>query len=318
MTSHASSAGASSSPNVGAATSGSASQQADSLTRNFLLGIPKEGLAPNSPEAADLQAAEAFVSDIQQEIMAYDIANAKAMEAYAAKWWSAVPFFGRHAKRALEAEAAAAAAAASEASAAATPPSAVSSSAPHATAASASAAAASAGGGGAGEQGLHLTSEEAAAALQAGGTYLHRRTSQTSRGFKVERTSAIDSAQVSQFADATAAGARPGAAPAAAAAAAVPKLNSWLFRRQHPGWVPLMQRWWVPWLCAGSILVIWTPDVWKLRTLYLLDHQYALLRQSIHKAYWRATMKPEDYAALIADIEAQRPSKVGATSCPFE
>lgn len=292
MSSQAGSSG--SSPNISSATSGSAAQQANSLTRNFILGIPKEGLDANSPEAADLQAAEAFVSDIQQEILAYDIANAKAMEAYATRWWSKVPYFGRHAKRALEYEAATAAAAAEEATKM------------HETATTAAASATVPTG----SSGLHLSPEEAAAAMQVGGSYLHTQTTQTSRGFKVERTSAIDPAQIPQL---TKAGGRHGAA-----LPPPPKVNSWLFRRQHPGWVPLMQRWWVPWLCLGSIVLIWTPDVWKLRCLYTCDHQYALLRQEIHKAYWRATMSKEDYEALMADIEAERPSKVSSTSCPFE
>lgn len=291
-------------PNVGSATAGSTAQQANTMTRNFILGIPKEGLPANSPEAADLQAAEAFVSDIQQEILAYDIANAKAMEAYATRWWSKVPYFGRHAKRALEYEAATAVKATDKAN-----------SADHPTNAdtTASGAVAAKADTVSGSSGLHLTPEAAAAAMQVGGTYLHKQTSQTSRGLKVERTSAIDAARLSEMAN------KPGGKTNGdATLPPPPKMNSWLFRRQHPGWVPLMQRWWVPWLCMGSIVLIWTPDVWKLRCLYTCDHQYALLRQAIHKAYWRATMSKEDYDALIADIEAERPTKVSATSCPFE
>lgn len=298
MSSHTFSSG--SAPNVSSATTGTVAQQADALTRNLILGIPKEGLSPNSPEAADLQAAEAFVSDIQQEILAYDIANAKAIESYAVRWWSAVPFFGRHAKRALEAESTAAAAAAAGETHGSTevPP--------------AAAAAAVDGNASPSEgHGLRLSPEEAAGALQTGGAYLHRQTTQTSRGFKVERTSAIDPAQLSQFTGCASGASGSKGVP-------VPKVNTWLFRRQHPSWVPLMQRWWVPWLCCGSIALIWTPDVWKLRTLYLFDHQYALLRQSIHKAYWWATMTPEDYAAHMAAIAAERPSRVRGTSCPFE
>ncbi|KAG5507449.1 hypothetical protein JIQ42_07746 [Leishmania sp. Namibia] len=291
-----------SAPNVSSATIGTAAQQADSRTRNFILGIPKEGLSPNSPEAADLQAAEAFVSDIQQEILAYDIANAKAIESYAVRWWSAVPFFGRHAKRALEAEAAAEQACEST----------------EAAAAAVDGEASSSGG-----HGLHLSPEEAAAALKSGGTFLHRQTTQTPRGLKVERTSAIDQAQLSQLSNGAgrALGAKAASAPAATASTKTvpaPTVNTWLFRRQHPSWVPLMQRWWVPWLCTVGIVLIWTPDVWKLRTLCFCDHQYALLRQSVHQAYWWATMKPEDYAAHMADIAAARPSRVGGTSCPFE
>ncbi|KAG5486710.1 hypothetical protein LSCM1_07964 [Leishmania martiniquensis] len=293
-----------SAPKVSAATIGTAAQQADSLTRNFILGIPKEGLSPNSPEAADLQAAEAFVSDIQQEILAYDMANARAIESYTVRWWSAVPFFGRHAKRALEAEAAAKEARESTESAAA-------------------ATAVDGGASSSGEHGLHLSPAEAAAALKSGGDYLHRQTMQTSRGLTVERTSALDQTQLSQLTNGGtgALGAKAASAVAAAASTSTtpaPRVNTWLFRRQHPSWVPLMQRWWVPWACTASIVLIWTPDVWKLRTLYFCDHQYALFRQSVHKAYWWATMTPEDYAAHIADIEAARPSRVSGTSCPFE
>ncbi|KAK7201479.1 hypothetical protein NESM_000211000 [Novymonas esmeraldas] len=282
MSNHASSS-TTAAPNVSAGTVGTTAQQADNLTRNFILGIPKGGLAADSPEAADLQAAEAFVSDIQQEILAYDIANARAMEAYAVRWWSAVPLLGRHARRALKAEQEEQARRASEA----------------AGTASASPAA----------SGLRISQAEAAAAAElSGGTYMHRQTSQTSRGLKVERTSAIQRGELSALAG----------APLSNPAAPTVKANTWLFRRQHPGWVPLMQRWWVPWLCVGSIAVLWTPDVWKLRTLYVCDHQYALFRQAIHKAYWRATMSPEDYAALMADIEAERPTKVASTNCPFD
>ncbi|AIN95611.1 hypothetical protein LPMP_060520 [Leishmania panamensis] len=311
MSSNAFSSG--SAPNVSSAAVGTTAQQADTLTRNFILGIPRGGLLPNSPEAADLQAAEAFVSDIQQEILAYDIANARAIESYAVRCWSAVPFFGRHAKRALEAEATATAAAAAAAEET------------HKSTDTAGVAAAVDGKvSSSGGHGLHLSPEEAAAALQVGGVYLHRQTSQTPRGFKVERTSAIELKQLSQFTDGardasgSKAASKSAVAVAASKTAPAPEVNTWLFRRQHPSWVPLMQRWWVPWLCCGSIVLIWTPDVWKLRTLYFCDHQYALFRQSIHKAYWWATMSPEDYAAHMADITAERPSRVSGASCPFE
>lgn len=270
----------------GSSTGGSAAQQANDMTRNILLGIPKEGLPPNSSEAAELHAAEAFVGDIQQEILAYDIANAKAMEAYAMKWWSRIPFFGRHAKQSLEAATAVAAAASTA------PPAA--SSSRHA--------------------GLHLSAEEVAAASSAnGGVYLHTQTTRTSRGQTVERTSAIEATRLTEFAQ----GAGVSAATRKATGAPSQPFNSWLFRRQHPGWVPLIQRWWVPWICAASIALIWTPDPWKLRTLYYCDYQYAMLRQNIHKTYWRLTMTPEDYAALMADIEASRPPSVKSTDCPF-
>ncbi|EPY37443.1 hypothetical protein AGDE_04765 [Angomonas deanei] len=238
----------------------------------MLLGIPKEGLKPGSPEAADLQAAEAFVADIQQEILAYDIANAQAVESYARRWWSRVPILGRHTRRQLEEEE----------------------------------AAQKAGKGADGEAWkggalAGLDAAAAAAAVKSGGPYLHSTSSTTARGHTVERTAAVGKEQLQSMGKAN----------------AKPAYNTWLFKRNHPNWVPLLQRWWVPWVCVGAIALVWTPDVWKLRTLYYLDYQYAMLRQSIHMAYWKATMSPEDYNKLMADIEAERPSSVKSTDCPF-
>lgn len=279
------------------------------MTRNLILGIPKEGLSPNSEEAAQLHAAEAFVSDIQQEILAYDIANAKAFEAYTRRWWSRVPYFGRHAKAAIEQEAA-------EAAAAAAAPTSSSLHASESATATASCTSTEAAWQGSALEGL-----DAAAAAEAvagtGAAFLHKQKGTTARGSVVERTSALDQERLRQLlAEQKKAGA-PTTGTTATTAASQRRVNAWLFKRQHPGWIPLMQRWWVPWVCVVGIAVIWTPDVWKLRTLYLLDYQYAQLRQSIHKSYWRLTMRKEDYDALMADIEAQRPRSVKSTECPF-
>ncbi|EPY31547.1 hypothetical protein STCU_03401 [Strigomonas culicis] len=185
-------------------------------------------------------------------MLAYDIANAQAVEAYARRWWARIPLLGRRAREGLEAEAAAAASPASALG-----------------------------------EGVAAAAAAAAESSRRGGGNM-----------KVERRSALDVAMLQQ-------------------AAGQPKVNTWLFKRRHPGWVPLLQRWWVPWVCTIALVGVWTPDVWKLRTLYYCDYQYAMLRQTVHKAYWRATMKKEDYEALMADIEAQRPSSVKASDCPF-
>lgn len=282
----------------GAATSASggsmgATQQANDMTRNFILGIPKEGLDPNSEEARDLRAAEAFVGDIQQEILAYDIANAKAVEAYARLWWSRVPFFGRHAKQAIAEEAAAEARERLQQQ-------------QQRGAAGAAAAAAA----GAGAVNLDMAAARAAVEAEAGtGTYLHTQSGTDARGMRVERTSALDKQALAGLAGGK------GSGPVYSTNTA--KVNTWLFKKNHPGWVPLIQRWWVPWVCVVAIGLVWTPDVWKLRTLYMLDYQYANLRRAVHRAYWRVTMSKEDYEKLMADIEAQRPPSVKGTDCPF-
>lgn len=279
-----------SSQSGGVTAGGGSAHQANEITRNMILGIGAGGLTPESPEAGDLQAAEAFVSDIQQEILAYDTANAMAMEAAARTWWSRVPILGRWARKALQEERE------WEEYLEAQRQSASSSSALH--------------GG--------LAGLDAAAVAAAGNVpFLHSQSSKTAGGFTVERTSAVDASQLHNTSRHRAAEPvvykgkviyppnRQGAA------------NSWLFKRSHPNWVPLMQRWWVPWVCAIAVVGVWVPDVWKLRVLYYCDHRYALFRQAIHKAYWQATMSTEDYEALMADIEAQRPTVVKSTDCPF-
>lgn len=287
----------------GSGTAGSASHQANDMTRNFILGIPKEGLNPNSEEAAELQAAEVFVNDIQQEILAYDIANAEAMATYARKVWSHVPVFGRRARESLEAEAAAKQAQVLEEG---------QRMAAHQHQHQQQEGTEMAGG-------LAGLDAAKAAELATGAAYLHTQSGGTTRGgFTVERTSAVDKTVLEKLLKDKQSSAAGGTAPQhGKPSAAPPKMNTWLFKKKHPGWTPLMQRWWVPWVCLGTLVLVWTPDVWKLRTLYYLDWQYTVLRQNIHKAYWRATMRKEDYEALIADIEAQRPSKVKATDCPF-
>lgn len=291
----------------GGGAAGSTGHQAETLTRNFILGIPKEGLSPDSPEAADLHAAETFMHDIQQEILAYDVANAEAMEAYTRQWWSRVPFLGRGARAAIDQEAAEKAQAQAQPMASSGHDSAhhndISGAEGFSGAfagldpAAAAAAMAAAGGGG-------------------GGSFLHTQTGQTTRGgFHVERTSAVDVEQLKGMLGMN--NSSTSGEINTVAATSQPRVNSWLFKKKHPGWTPLMQRWWVPWVCVAALGLVWTPDVWKLRALYYSDWQYAILRQSIHRAYWRATMDRDAYDALMADIEAQRPTVVKSTDCPF-
>ncbi|RNF25359.1 uncharacterized protein Tco025E_02263 [Trypanosoma conorhini] len=235
----------------GSTTPAGAESTANEATRNFLLGLPREGPAPGSADAASLQEAEAFVGEIQQEIMAYDLANARAMETYARSCWAKIPFFGARWTTGAAAEARG------------------------------------------GDQPLdsrgsaHDVEVDAAAAA-----------TQAMRGqCRVERTSAaaVDGVR------------RP----------PQPKMNSWLFKQRHPGWVPLIQRWWVPCVCVAGLVVVWTPDVWKLRALYWCDHKYALLRRSVHKAYWRATMSAADYERLMQELGQGQPQPVKANKCPL-
>ncbi|KAH9586623.1 hypothetical protein LSM04_002238 [Trypanosoma melophagium] len=234
---------------------------ASDTTRNFILGLPKSGPVPGSSEAASLQAAEAFIGEIQREILAYDIANARAMEAYAQSWWNKIPYFGkRWAMGTINTI--------------------------------------NEGGNMNSDSGRDINMERTGstiAATAAAGTRDHVRVERASAENKLPNGSKLHiQKQQEQI-----------------------KMNSWLFKQRHPGWVPIIQRRWVPVLCVVGIGMIWTPDVWKLRALYWCDHKYAIFRQSIHKAYWRATMSAEDYATLIKDMEEQRPTSVKVSNCPL-
>ena len=93
-----------------------------------------------------------------------------------------------------------------------------------------------------------------------------------------------------------------------------------MFRRYNPNRTPLIARWYVPYICAGVTALIWTPDHWKLRTLYLADAYYAQLRRAIHTEYWRMTMNQEDFATLMEQMEANMPRDkrtVKGTDCPM-
>lgn len=112
--------------------------------------------------------------------------------------------------------------------------------------------------------------------------------------------------------------------PAAAAAAAATannnkRYNPLLFKRVSPDYVPLLARWWIPYLAVVGIALVWTPDVWKLRTLYFLDYKYACLRQEVHKVYWKCTMPADEYELLMKQMAANVPKhkQVKSSDCPF-
>nr|CCC91618.1 conserved hypothetical protein [Trypanosoma congolense IL3000] len=216
-------------------------------TRNIILGLPKDGPVPGSSDAASLQAAEAFIGEIQREIMECDVANARAMELYARSWWTRVTCFGKRCKSGS------------------TPTD---------------------------PEGMCVG--EAANGSTAAGSSCER-----SEHMHVERFSELQAAR------------------GAARGRSQPQLNSWFFKLRHPGWVPLIQRPWVPYFCFGCIVIVWTPDVWKLRTLHWCDYQYAELRRAVHRAYWRATMDKQEYKELMEELERGRPPPLGASKCPL-
>eukprot|EP00331_Platyophrya_macrostoma_P000328 CAMPEP_0176406988 /NCGR_PEP_ID=MMETSP0127-20121128/1172_1 /TAXON_ID=938130 /ORGANISM="Platyophrya macrostoma, Strain WH" /LENGTH=213 /DNA_ID=CAMNT_0017786165 /DNA_START=102 /DNA_END=743 /DNA_ORIENTATION=+ len=98
------------------------------------------------------------------------------------------------------------------------------------------------------------------------------------------------------------------------------QLRWFMFKKRNPHTTPLLLRWWVPWLCIGALLAVWTPDTWKLRGLHRADSYYAALRRFIHTQYWRLTMDPAEFDALMKDIEANKARNarsVKASDCPF-
>jgi hypothetical protein len=94
--------------------------------------------------------------------------------------------------------------------------------------------------------------------------------------------------------------------------------TQWLLRRRHQ-FEPLIFRRWVPFVCIAALAIVWSPDAWKLRTLYYLDWKYALFRRWIHTEYWRLTMPPEEFTQLMEQIDANAPrrSRVKGTKCPL-
>lgn len=96
--------------------------------------------------------------------------------------------------------------------------------------------------------------------------------------------------------------------------------SKWMFRKRNPHHTPFLQRRWIPWACAAGIVLVWTPDTWKLRTLHYCDVQYAALRRFVHTQYWRATMNPEEFQKLMAEMEAnvaKHKRSVKSSDCPF-
>ncbi|KAG8349034.1 hypothetical protein ERJ75_000832900 [Trypanosoma vivax] len=211
----------------------SASLGSDSMetTRNFVLGIPKGGVTPGSSDAASLQAAEAFIADIQREIIASDMANAEAMELYALSWWRRMPSLWKR------------------------------------------------------QACVPAPTTAAHKVVAMGGSVKLE---------GVERVSEMDLRR-----------------------RAAPPLNSWFFKLRHPGWVPLMQRRWVPFACMAGLVLVWTPDVWKLRALHRCDCYYSELRSSVHCWYWRVTMSEEDFSRLTKNLETGLRPSSDAAKCPL-
>lgn len=97
-------------------------------------------------------------------------------------------------------------------------------------------------------------------------------------------------------------------------------LSRWMARRrQRPGYVPMIQRTWVPFFCVAAVVYIWLPDRVKVRWLLWADDQHDRVRLWVHKQYWRATMDPDRYAQLMEQLEANvAPSeRVASTKCPL-
>jgi hypothetical protein len=93
-----------------------------------------------------------------------------------------------------------------------------------------------------------------------------------------------------------------------------------MYRRHNPNRLPLLERWYVPYVCVGLAILTWTPDTWKLRTLYIADAYYAKFRRAVHTAYWKYTMDPEEFVLLMEQMEANLPRHlrtVKGSNCPM-
>lgn len=167
---------------------------------------------------------------------------------------------------------------------------------------------------------LRLQSEQVKQ-MESGATVVQRSragagmTTAVACGSGVTAAASVEAPKVNEAAT----GAVGAAARAKARAPRMPLANRLLFRKADPRRVPLIQRWWVPWVCIGSIVLVWTPDIMKLRAIYKADHQYTQLKFMIHSWYWRMTMDEDKYKLLMKQLEegVPRSLRVKSTDCPL-
>jgi hypothetical protein len=92
-----------------------------------------------------------------------------------------------------------------------------------------------------------------------------------------------------------------------------------MHRRVGTGYVPLLQRRWVPYFCVSAIVVIWIPAEAKVTGLYWADAKHDEVKLAVHKLYWRYTMPSEQYATLLEQLAASVPKgqRVESADCPL-
>lgn len=83
--------------------------------------------------------------------------------------------------------------------------------------------------------------------------------------------------------------------------------------------VPLVHRWWVPWLTIAFTIFIWLPTKWKVSALLWLDHTHDDIKWYIHTTYWKYTMDADHYALLMEQMEAgiQKSKRAPSPDCPL-
>lgn len=134
-------------------------------------------------------------------------------------------------------------------------------------------------------------------------------------GSVVERSRATTASPIDRAALTGAAAAAAKAAEAAENA----RYSPYLFKKVNPHYVPILQRWWIPYVSVLGLFIVWSPDAWKLRTLYYLDWRYEQLKTGVHKVYWKATMPADQYEILCKQIEenVNKNKRIKSPDCPF-
>jgi len=82
---------------------------------------------------------------------------------------------------------------------------------------------------------------------------------------------------------------------------------------------PLLGRWWVPFACGVALIIVWTPESYKIQFLRNLQKIHEYVQFLVHSQYWRMTMNPQEYEVLMKQIQdgVQKSKRVKSPDCPL-
>ena len=82
---------------------------------------------------------------------------------------------------------------------------------------------------------------------------------------------------------------------------------------------PLLTRPWVPAVCLTALLLIWTPEKYKLAFLQGMQDVHEHVQFKIHSTYWRLSMEPAAYETLMRQVAegVRKGQRIKSPDCPF-